>query len=960
MPMKLNIGFGRRKSSGNILEDVESRETQSQSSFRVYERPGPQRSMTDGAPLTQHVSEGTVPLGDSDNIFAEPGQPTDRTRGAATYESSTSTRLSSSSTQPSSAEVPSPDETSPHSRIHDIPPPFTAAIRAAGRTFSFGGRFGSSTPAAPRNAPATESTRQRAMTTSTDETATPPKLSHATLDLGGDDFGKMFDTLDKRQSASLRDPSPRRDNQFSPSSQSQSESQNTGRANKPMPINTDRSAVVEPSPYSWNSHDSGEGLLQDPDYIPLGLKSPTLSSPQTTIGYRERSPVPQQMSSATTTHPSFQRPKAPYDGGLRRSIIYSGDRDSSGIDDEDAAMVRNSLLWSKDTSPQPRWSGSASPSNAAPIVKSQASSPRENLSPGMDSMFSNTISPRSPTQIDSAVADNARLAVKFAESLPKSPSPGNKVMTPSQFEHYRQQQELQNSNSDSSDAENNSDDDPYDEEDEAERQREAEKQRRKREAHLSVYRQQMQKVTGQQSPSPSPSLRPVMSGASNSTPNLIMNRSSVHLSSTGEKSSSGKSNEDEDDEVPLAILAAHGFPNRNRPPTRLANVSSNPNLRASMHPYVSSSSSLVGGEQENRGSLPVFARNLPRDPYFGASLVNQTNRESLALGGGSTYGGPAASPPVPTGGLVGIIAQEEQVRKLRRGSPNTQAMYDMGSVPRPFSMMPAPQQQQPTMTASEQAQVQLTNHMSTMMQVQIEWMQQMMRMQGVQGAPPQMMPPGMHPGMPMPHMTGAMSMPGTSMGPPPMGVPHMPGPGSTGLYARSSPSTPPNYDPRPLSMLDPNLATRRTGSPMPNLPNLPGGPFPHNSPGYAASIAPSERSTAGMASRYRPVSMQGEHIHQGSPLNNSWNDENRHHSHLSVSQSHGPLPKSTSMATVTVRPVSRGSQAGSAIQKASNGSDEENDDEAWAEMRKNREKKKSSWKLKRGTSSFGDLLGAVH
>ncbi|KAJ5728647.1 uncharacterized protein N7483_003155 [Penicillium malachiteum] len=955
MPMKLNIGFGRRKSSGNILEDVESRETQSQSSFRVYERPGPQRSMTDGAPLTQHMSEGTVPLGDSDNIFAEPGQPTDRNR-------STSTRLSSSSTQPSSTEVPSPNETSPHSRIHDVPPPISAAIRAAGRTFSFGGRFSSSTPSAPRNAPVTESSRQRAMTTSTDETATPPKLSHAQLDLGGDDFGKMFDTLEKRQSASLRDPSPRRDNQ------SQSESQNSGRAHKPMPINTDRSTVVEPSPYSWNSHDSGEGLLQDPDDIPLGLKSPTLSSPQTTIGYRERSPVPQQMTSVTATHSSLQRPKPQYDGGLRRSIIYSGDRDSSGIDDEDAAMVRNSLLWSKDTSPQPRWSESASPSNAALVGKSQASSPRENLSPGMDSMFSNPISPRSPTQIDSSVADHARLAVKFAESLPKSPSPGNKVMTPSQFEHYRQQQELQNSNSDSSDAEDKSDDDAYDEEDEAERQREAEKQRRKREAHLSVYRQQMQKVIGQQSPSPSPSLRPVMSGASNSTPNLLMNRSSVHLSSTGEKSSSGKSNEDEDDEVPLAILAAHGFPNRNRPPTRLTNVSSNPNLRASMmHPYISSSSSLVGGEQENRGSLPVFARNLPRDPYFGASLVNPTNRESLALGGGSSYGGPGATPPVPTGGLVGIIAQEEQSRKLRRGSPNTQAMYDMGSVPRPYSMMSPPPQ--PTMTASEQAQVQLTNHMSTMMQVQIEWMQQMMRMQGVPGATPQMMPPGMPPGMlpgmPMPHMTGAMSMPGTSMGPPPMGVPHMPGPGSVSSNPNMRPvsmpglppSTPPNYDPRPLSMLDPNLATRRTGSPMPNIP---GGPFPHNSPGYAASIAPSERSTAGMASRYRPVSMQGEHIHQGSPLNNSWNDENRHHSHLSISQSHGALPKSASLATVTVRPVSRGSQAGSAVQKPSHGSDEENDDEAWAEMRKNREKKKSSWKLKRGTSSFGDLLGAVH
>lgn len=245
MPIKLPKSFNRRKSSGNILEEAPPRP---QSSFHVYERPGPQRSMTDGAPLTKRMSEGhAVPsmLEDSDNIFAGTENPLaknryghlgligslrkrltrrDRRHSGATYESSTSTRLSSSSTLPSSTEIPPADNaSSPHSRIHDIPappPPLAGALRAAGRTFSFGGRFGRSSlsTAPPRNA-TPDSTKQRVTSVSTDSTASPPKLPDAQFNLGadfesgGDDFGKMFDHLGKRDSAALRDISPRRLNQ---------------------------------------------------------------------------------------------------------------------------------------------------------------------------------------------------------------------------------------------------------------------------------------------------------------------------------------------------------------------------------------------------------------------------------------------------------------------------------------------------------------------------------------------------------------------------------------------------------------------------------------------------------------------------------------------------------------------------------------------------------------------------
>ena len=235
MPMKLP--FGRRKSSGNILEETQS----SDRSFRVFERPGPNRSMTDGAPLAKRMSEGNaVPsaLEDTDNIFAGTEQPLAKTRyerpgtmdslrkrltrrhvSGATYESSTSTRLSSSSTLPSSTEVPPPDDpSSPHSRIQDIPvpPPLSGALRAATRTFSLGTRFKpSTTPVPPRHATPDVLSRRRAETESTDATATPPKLPHSNLDVavGGDDFGKMFEHLDKPASAASRNPSPQRPQQ---------------------------------------------------------------------------------------------------------------------------------------------------------------------------------------------------------------------------------------------------------------------------------------------------------------------------------------------------------------------------------------------------------------------------------------------------------------------------------------------------------------------------------------------------------------------------------------------------------------------------------------------------------------------------------------------------------------------------------------------------------------------------
>ncbi|RHZ46709.1 uncharacterized protein CDV56_103352 [Aspergillus thermomutatus] len=791
------------------------------------------------------------------------------------------------------------------------------------------------------------------MTSSTASTATPPKLLDE-LNAGqlGDEFKSMFDDIGKRDSAHISESTSHGKalDMLPSANPSPTASRKEEKVSRPAPINTNVPKEIEPSPYSWDSRHSGEGLLnatQSPaEDSPIGQPGVPNSSSIFPEGRRKSLPL----ATATTSHRSLIKPQAGGDKGLRRSVVYSAKRNSTPVEDEDAKLIMESLYSSKSGVHFASMSDheGSDHEHHAPLIAhlntpAGMDSPRLSKSPAE---IRRQFPPVGESQLDPSIAAHALLAAQYEQSQPKPGTSTNKVMTPSQFEHYRQQQELRRSNSDASKSEDSAESD-FDEEDEAEKNREAERQRRKQEAHLTVYRQQMMKVTGQQSPAPS--LRPELDHASNSTPNLT-----IHAPNSGNRSGSGKSSEgDEDEDIPLGILAAHGFPNRNRPPSRLVPSSSIPNLRASFHqPYVPSPGSVAGdNDLTNRTSLPVFARNLPRDPYYGASLVNPANRESLAFGGGaSVHGGPSASAALPPGGLVGVIATEERARAMRRGSPNTQAVYEFqngmgasgaanlsGGVPRPYTMMGMnPPNLQSGLSATEQAQVQLSQQMSQMMQVQMQWMQQMISMQGGQTPPPQplMSPMGFPPSLSANANLRPASMP--TAGP-------------------LNPAPPAFNDQRTLSMLDPNVSSRLNGPAMPYLPagNRPGTPVGQ---GYAPSIAPSERSNVGMAPRYRPVSTL--QLDQGSAaypsMARQWNDENQR----AASPARPLAMKSPSMPTVTVRPVSTDGRPHNERKNAA--LDDEDDDEGWAELMKKREKKKSNWRIKKETSSLGDLLNVVH
>lgn len=525
---------------------------------------------------------------------------------------------------------------------------------------------------------------------------------------------------------------------------------------------------------------------------------------------------------------------------------------------------------------------------------------------------------------DSGLAEHAGLAAMYQDIKPtvsKIPS-NNKIMTPAQFERYKKQQEEDRRFGVSRDSDSEGEADEYDDDD-AEREKEATKKRRKQEAHLAVYRQQMMKVTGEQAGSRSGSAlgnsvdRLRLSGGSE-----LDNRMSHLTVSTGVSGKSSGDDGEEDEDVPLGILAAHGFPNKQRPPTQLSGSTSIPNLRTVSQSQPGTPS--VAGDK--RGSVPVFARQLPQDPYYGASLVNQANREAFSMHNGSSANllhssGASTAHPLHPSGLVGVIAGEEKARAMRRGSPNAQGNYEM-----PPPMHPGMMRSQTTgnlsqagypgmmppmpMTPGDQAQVQMSHQMNQMMQMQMQWMQQMSQMMGGQanGAPPMPMPPGMTTPGGSPNL---LAPPDASMGRP-QSVQFAPGPGQ-----------------RSMSTLSPSMSNW-------NAP--PNG-------NYAPSLAPSERSNIGLASRYRPVSTAPE-PEPGSNRRASTFSSSTPRPFSTFDNRHSSYVKKPS-----VSPVGRKSPL--------HHNDEDEDEQGWAEMKAKKEKKQKKWKLRKGQNALQELYNGT-
>ncbi|KAF3061738.1 hypothetical protein GL218_03428 [Daldinia childiae] len=773
----------------------------------------------------------------------------------------------------------------------DVPAPLAPKnhggfLKQAGRTFSFGNRKSTlptivaedTVPAVPampdEYGPGTPRRRSRAETVSTVSTATPPKVEDRDfmLDLGGD-LSSML-KFDKRASvATIKERGLM-----------------TNRASQLTPLHLDNSVPVEPPQHSWNSHHSTDGLL---------ASGRTLTSP--------------------TIHETRPPPVPKHDDSPR-------ERRRSDDDDEDTTLLRDSLAATQYLASE------------APVLSGNSSRYRRDEDSTLSFRSGATESYSRTTRFDHKTDDDnlfdrpASRPKLASRTGPRSHTmPQNKVMTPAEFEKYRQDKARDEimGIADEEESDKEEEDNYDDDEDDREKTKQLAKQRRKQEAHMTVYRQQMMKVTGESSTNTHAS-RPSIS-MSMSTPNLVLNDGS----GKGVSPIPPSDGSDSDEEVPLAILAAHGFPNRNRPPTRLNNMSSNPNLRASVvqPSYVSGPGSTVGENNGqgvgSGGNLPPFARKLPQDPYLGAGLINQPPRESFALGGGSA----ASNRGVPTGGLVGVIANEERSRALRRGSPvvdggrnsfplppnlQTNGMpmnggFDpMSGIP-PQTMYPMgmPQMSNPMMTPGDQAQIQMTQQMQQFMQMQMQFMQMM----ATRGPGQEQMQAPFRPQGHMPtHSMGSLAEgPRNSF----MGdlmVNHM-GQGMNLDLPRGDAQM------RTMSMVQPSSASWLQPPQAGYAPSIRA-----QGTGYTPSIAPSERSNIGLPGRYRPVSSVAM----------------VDHSRTATMSGAMPVIHSKLQAEAKVTPMNK--------------EEDDDDEQGWEAMKAKREKKKSLWRTKK---SFGDDIGAL-
>lgn len=542
-------------------------------------------------------------------------------------------------------------------------------------------------------------------------------------------------------------------------------------------------------------------------------------------------------------------------------------------------------------------------------------------------------------------------------------SQSNKVMTPAEFEQYKHQKE-DATEEDGNQSEKSDDSEVYEDDDETERNRQLAKQRRKQEANLAVYRQQMMKVTGEQ-PSDLPDLprRAPLERASQTVPNFLSSLSFDKPAEGDQNGASKKSSDDDDDEdVPLGVLQAHGFPNKSRPPSQTLRESSTgsiprPQSQATAYPPPTGSSRnepTAGGG----GALPAFAKKLPSDPYIGASIVKPPIRESLGYNQNDAVipGQPAPPPNLPPGGLVGVIAGEERAKATRRGSPNTRGTYDsiapqqspmallqqqqmlqqmppqtampgVNMPPGPMPTLPA----QHSMSPGEQSQVNMNNQMAQMMQMQMQWMQQMMQIQGVQQPnSQQQVPPPQLPQQQFPSQTGFLAPPESDARP-----------NSTGSGGSSSGGhqhVQSNVFPNPRTSFAPSMMG---GIPNSSAQSVQG--MPIHGPGYAPSIAPSERSNVGQPSRYRPVTPAGGNSHQSRTSTMSAHtvqglagqrDKSQTRS-MSQPRAHS-MDAPSALQKSTIRAIDKPKHGGA-------GSDDD-DDEGWAEIQKKRQQRQSRWR----------------
>ncbi|KAJ8603565.1 hypothetical protein MRB53_042108 [Persea americana] len=412
-----------------------------------------------------------------------------------------------------------------------------------------------------------------------------------------------------------------------------------------------------------------------------------------------------------------------------------------------------------------------------------------------------------------AQADHSTTTTDMPDRLRMSVSPG-RVLSRAAYDHIR-----------TTSVDNLHDPDdtetvPYDEDDDPDDHSMKESRRRQeQEAKMAAFRDRMRKQTGEDVLNSSRGKRlPTQDSRHTLDPAAIP---SVPSPSNAEGYFDRP--EDEDD-IPLSTLTAWKRTSQQ-----------------GIFPQAASASS----------AIPPFARKLPQDPYLGANLVNQPLLETLPYSN-RNFATSTSSLQIPPGGLIGVIAEEERARAARRANSGfygqrsaSQAAANTSNVP--YTLVPpsmpayAPLQStgKPSAhvyAASMQAQVDMMQQQLAAMQLQAQAQYQQTSWQQYINPPQHVLPPSRPQSM-----FGVPSIfPSSGMTRPLNYAPSV---------ANMSAALPPQqfapsnrhsfYGPPNFSTYAPSIAPSAQLAPRSTIRP------------YAASLAASERSNVGQPSRYR-------------------------------------------------------------------------------------------------------------
>ncbi|KAL4731802.1 hypothetical protein ACLX1H_000794 [Fusarium chlamydosporum] len=437
-------------------------------------------------------------------------------------------------------------------------------------------------------------------------------------------------------------------------------------------------------------------------------------------------------------------------------------------------------------------------------------------------------------RIDEDLEDLAALYVAPLDAVPEAaeevlpPPPSarlfsrwsrGKVMTSAQFEDLRKQKAREEAERRFYDGEDEEDRIEYEVVDEAELVRKQMAQRKKQQAHLDSYRQRMMKTTN------GPDLPPMRSHSRISS-SYSFKSFKTFRGYQDEASTQYGGDEDEDD-VPLALLQIHRRSDGREP--SVPPVDGRPEHAVQLQPAVDHR------RQQSRSLLPAFANRLPQDPYPGPMNTPwPMNNQQL----------------IP-GGLVGVIASEERAKAMRRVAPshgfqplpNTNNAFNWA----PSSHQPTPMPgahgmsaMQPSISYSrpqtpvgvpQLPPVPPNYEMFNFLQAQNEFLRSMAAMNQQRGGVMNMGTPGVMPNYAPSNYAPSHYAPSN--------------------YAPSS-RAPSNYAPSNYARSNYARSTYARSNYTKSVHQ--------RDAGYAPSVAPSERNTVGMPSRYRPVSKGGQQV----------------------------------------------------------------------------------------------------